>query len=352
MKVEAPERLEGIQVARAIAALSVAYFHSYSALRGFPESAQMPVEGLRVWGFLGVNFFFVISGYIICMVASKADFTVRSFFIKRIFRLYPMYWIVMAIAGAMVLAGKYDPDSLNHFLYSMTLLPQHVPTFYQLSWSLEREVVFYALAAMVIPLAGVPGLAVLLAGLAAGGWYFGNPWSFYLVDTAQADFLAGVLLFLTGGLWKRIGSTAPLVVGAGLLLYTRRHEFAFAPTVSLAIILIGMINLKLPWQRRPLRWVVATGDASYSLYLLHAIIFFWAYWLSANLPAWLNASLPAPIPDWACEPWRYATLLACCLISYATWWLIERPMIRIGNRIAGRDFAARQLEPVSASTIQ
>jgi exopolysaccharide production protein ExoZ len=342
MRVEASERLEGIQVARAIAALTVAYYHSYAALRGFPEAAQMPIESLKMWGFLGVNFFFVISGYIICLVASKDDFAVRSFFIKRIFRLYPMYWIVMAVAGAMVVAGKYDSDTVNHFLYSMTLLPQHEPTFYQPSWTLEREVVFYALAAMIIPLAGVPGLAVVLAALAAGGWYSGNSCSFHLVDTAQADFLAGVLAFLTSGLWKRIGSTAPLIVGAGLLVYTRSHEFAFAPTISLAIILIGMINLKLPWQRRPFRWAVATGNASYSLYLLHPIGFFWAYWISANLGT--------PMPDWLCEPWRYAALLAGCLISYATWKLIERPMIRFGNRIAGRNFRARQLTPVSAST--
>jgi exopolysaccharide production protein ExoZ len=342
MRVEASERLEGIQVARAIAALTVAYYHSYAALRGFPEAAQMPFESLKMWGFLGVNFFFVISGYIICLVASKDDFAVRSFFIKRIFRLYPMYWIVMAVAGAMVVAGKYDSDSVNHFLYSMTLLPQHEPTFYQPSWTLEREVVFYALAAMIIPLAGVSGLAVLLAALAAGGWYFGNPWSFHLVSTTQADFLAGVLVFLSGGIWKRIGSIVPLIGGAGLLVYTRSHEFAFAPTISLAIILIGMINLKLPWQRWPFRWVVATGNASYSLYLLHPIVFFWAYWTCANLPVQL--------PGWLCEPWRYATLLAGCLISYAMWQLIERPMIRVGNRIAGRNFRARQLKPVSAST--
>jgi exopolysaccharide production protein ExoZ len=63
------KKLEGIQVARAIAALSVAYFHSYIALRAFPESAQMPIPPLKQWGYLGVNFFFAISGYVICLIA-------------------------------------------------------------------------------------------------------------------------------------------------------------------------------------------------------------------------------------------------------------------------------------------
>jgi exopolysaccharide production protein ExoZ len=52
---------EGLQAARAIAALSVAYFHSYVAVRGFPEAAWMPIPWLKQWGFLGVDFFFAVS---------------------------------------------------------------------------------------------------------------------------------------------------------------------------------------------------------------------------------------------------------------------------------------------------
>jgi peptidoglycan/LPS O-acetylase OafA/YrhL len=61
-----PDKLERLQAARAIAALSVAYFHSYIALRAFPESAQIPIGPLKEWGYFGVNFFFSISGYVIC----------------------------------------------------------------------------------------------------------------------------------------------------------------------------------------------------------------------------------------------------------------------------------------------
>jgi exopolysaccharide production protein ExoZ len=91
-------KLEGLQAARAIAALTVAYYHSYVAIRSaFPESAWLPIAPLKDWGFLGVNFFFAISGYVICLVASKPSFNLRSFTIKRQFRLYPMYWVTMAI---------------------------------------------------------------------------------------------------------------------------------------------------------------------------------------------------------------------------------------------------------------
>jgi exopolysaccharide production protein ExoZ len=116
---------EGLQVARAIAALSVAYFHSYIALRPFPDAAQMPIVALKNWGYLGVNFFFAISGFVICLVASKPTFSPASFAVKRVFRLFPMYWVAMAMVVVLILLGKYRVEPLGHFLYSMTLLPQN-----------------------------------------------------------------------------------------------------------------------------------------------------------------------------------------------------------------------------------
>jgi peptidoglycan/LPS O-acetylase OafA/YrhL len=178
-----PNKLEGLQAARAVAALAVAYFHSYVALRGFPESSQHPIAFLKDWGFLGVNFFFAISGYVICLVIAKPSFSLGSFAIKRLFRLYPMYWVAMALIAIMIAAGKYRDEPLWHFLYSMTLLPQHGGPAYDVSWTLERELVFYALAAITVPVAGIPGLAVLLASLA----YVGLEWGQSLVVSSGLD---------------------------------------------------------------------------------------------------------------------------------------------------------------------
>jgi exopolysaccharide production protein ExoZ len=72
---EATGKLEGLQAARALASLSVAYFHSYPALRAFPETAINPIPFLKAWGFLGVDFFFAISGYVICLVVSRRSFS-------------------------------------------------------------------------------------------------------------------------------------------------------------------------------------------------------------------------------------------------------------------------------------
>lgn len=319
---------EGLQAGRAIAALSVAYFHSYVAVRAvFPEDAWAPIPWLKEWGFLGVNFFFAISGYVICMVVSKPDFTVRSFVIKRIFRLYPMYWVAMAIVVGLIAWGKYRIEPIDHFLYSMTLLPQPNTPAYDMSWTLERELVFYALAALVVPIFGITGLAATLSALAFAGWYFDNPWSFHLLSTTQADFLAGVLAFQAQPVLRRLGAALPIAAGGALLWYTRAHNFPFSVSISMGIIVSGFVNLSMPVSRAPFRWLVAVGNASYSVYLLHYFVF-----LVATIVAiqWVGLTLPA----WACEPWRLAIIVMCCLISSATWHLIERPMIALGNQVA------------------
>jgi exopolysaccharide production protein ExoZ len=244
----------------------------------------------------------------------------------------------------MFLAGKYDPDSIGHFLYSMTLLPQKGPPSYQISWTLEREMVFYFLAAITIPIAGIFGLAVLLAGLAYGGLVFRDPWSFHLVDLQQANFLGGVLVFLLSQrvrLWPSAAWGA-FMAGAGGLTYlwfVQSSIFPFATAICLSLVLLGMIHLRLPWQHWSLRWLLHVGDASYSIYLVHSVIFFYSYWFGAQF---------ASLPNWLCEPWRFATLIVSVLISYATWRFIEVPFIDIGNAIAARPVAAPPLaEPVT-----
>jgi exopolysaccharide production protein ExoZ len=186
--------------------------------------------------------------------------------------------------------------------------------------------VFYALAAAIVPFGGVRALALTLAGLAVLGWQLGNPWSFHLVSTTQADFLAGVLVFLGSGVFRNIGSAVPIATGLVLLTYTRSHDFPFATPICMAILLVGMVNLRLPWHRQPFRLLVLAGDASYSIYLLHYIVFL--------IAAMASVRLGFTLPTWVCEPFRFAAIAACCLISYLTWRVIERPMIRFGNQLS------------------
>src|SRR5262249_16338647 len=126
---------------------------------------------------------------------------VRSFAIRRFFRLYPVY---LAVILAMVLlkgCGVFMPTSykLLNILYSMTLLPhgEDVQPFLAVTWSLEFEIMFYLLAVLAVPILGFWGLAAVLLGLVSCAYPFGQPaFSFHLLRTLNADFLAGVAAYL------------------------------------------------------------------------------------------------------------------------------------------------------------
>jgi hypothetical protein len=129
------KKLPGIQVGRAIAALSVFHFHSYIALGYFDQSKLHTNAWLAAHGAIGVNFFFAISGFIVCYIAGRPNFEPISFLLKRFFRIYPLSAIV-------TLAMRLDRDEVgNCYSRSVRLLRDYQISFdhtaaqaYQLGW--------------------------------------------------------------------------------------------------------------------------------------------------------------------------------------------------------------------------
>ena len=62
----------------------------------FPPSTSYPIPILKDYGFLAVNFFFAISGFVVCLVAVKPNFRPLEFLFRRAFRLYPL-WIITSL---------------------------------------------------------------------------------------------------------------------------------------------------------------------------------------------------------------------------------------------------------------
>ena len=159
------DRLPGLQVARAVAALSIAYFHSWVALVRFPKDTAFPLPILTGHGWLAVDLFFAISGFVICLVVSRPGFSVGSFLIKRVFRLYPLWLATLTIFAVLALLwrGPTETETLGYFLYSATLLPTEQFPFYNIGWSLQHEMIFYLIAAVIAPIFGLYGIAAFLA---------------------------------------------------------------------------------------------------------------------------------------------------------------------------------------------
>ncbi|WP_256809013.1 acyltransferase [Bradyrhizobium sp. Bra64] len=315
------EKELGIQSARAVAALCIMYFHSWIALVRFPEGAAWQIPVLTKYGWLAVDFFFAISGYVICMVVTKPNFSPTSFLIKRVFRLYPLWLVTLTAFAGMVLVWREptETETVNHFLLSATLLPTNPLPWYGPGWSLQHEMAFYVLAAVIVPFGGVSGLIAFLLATAVAAHIFPLPWYVSQIALRHPEFLAGILAFLLAPRLKVVGFIFPLTLGL-LLLLALMNQFGqefVAP--ALFFLVIAFVNLK-----SPPAVLVVIGDASYSIYLIHMATFFVVSSVTSKIT----------LPWWFAEPLRFLTMAAIIGASFLCWKWFELPMTRYGSRVA------------------
>ena len=210
----------------------------------------------------------------------------------------------------------------------MTLLPGSGERYYAVTWTLEHEVIFYLLAAVIVPWFGRMWLAALLAALVSVAYFvkpeFGNIHIFTMV---HADFLVGILAYQYREGLRRLGVWMPLLCSPALY-YFGYQGFQLAVPAGSFLALVGCSNVRFAWNRWPLRAAVILGDASYSIYLSHWILLYLSNRLAWGIePTWASA-----------EFWRFGTLVAICTVSVLLWYGFEKPINEFGHRLsqAGR----------------
>ena len=142
------DRIDLLQAGRAVAALAVVLFHVDTIATAY--GAQPILGGVFALGERGVDFFFVLSGFII-VYAHQNDqqglISLKRYATRRIVRLYPVLWLV---AGSVLLLNFFldgEMPSFEKILTSMTLLPSITWPSPAVSWTLRHEILFYALFA-------------------------------------------------------------------------------------------------------------------------------------------------------------------------------------------------------------
>jgi exopolysaccharide production protein ExoZ len=337
-----------------------------------------------IWGDSGVPFFFVLSGFLIPWI-HFADINrpagLMAFVRKRLARIYPIYWIVFALAvfaaiwlpAPMALTFSYDGLTL---LKGLLLLPQDpqlvdgigAPVLV-VAWSLQYEMCFYALvaASIVSRWLGATGLLLLCANFAsceANGCTF--PRTFFAnhcillfamgfvvavlirgtvrLPQARRVTMVAAALFVAFGLMES-------VLGHPVLRIDRRLGYG---TLS-ALLIWGLVQQDLDKpsteRRRPgERWWLELGDASYVLYLVHlplmVILCKTALWLGLQRAGVLGAMTA-----------YVAILPACVAAAVALHRLLEKPLLRVlsggrierGQRDATGTHRSHSNSPVSAS---
>ncbi|MFJ5797495.1 acyltransferase family protein [Streptomyces decoyicus] len=294
-----PSRLRALDGLRLLAALMVAAYH-YGGRNGEIAQAwggspahQFPTAApLFAYGCLGVQIFFVISGFVICL--SGWGRTLRAFIASRVSRLYPAYWAAILLVTAVFALPWVAFEALapSEVLTNLTMLqqPLGVDRVLGVCWTLWAEMRFYALFALCVVLPGATRRRVVLF---CAGWTLAAA----LAQAAHQPFLDTVLMpeyapFFIGGvglyLLHRYGARDPIawaivlvswLIGqhyavAGLWHAPSATAFSYRSTaviiavVTLGFALVAAVALgKLHWANW--RWLTVAGALTYPFYLVH-----------------------------------------------------------------------------------
>jgi exopolysaccharide production protein ExoZ len=325
-------KLPGIQVGRAVAATAVFYFHSYIGLSPFNRDLLYTWEWLASRGASGVDLFFAISGFIVCYVAAAPDFTPASFLWKRFFRIYPLNLVVTLLMVAFVMQGIRISDDVSpiHVLQSILILPQAAPV-NSVGWTLEYEIAFYLLAALLLPRGGPLALLIYcgISFLIGIWWKPEMPVIARFVTEHHAAFGAGVVAYMAAVRLPRMPVwvawiTSIAVPCAGVVALRVGHVIPFSLVTPGDCFFIVLGLAFLPWAPQ---WLVRFGDVSYGFYLLH--------WPVIALMTYVALDVVHP-SERAGEVWRWNTFLYIWILALVSWGYLEKPI----NRWA-RDFIAR-----------
>ncbi|MEU1415251.1 acyltransferase [Streptomyces sp. NPDC005731] len=300
-----PARLAAIDGLRMVAAVMVAAYHflgtptphfwGRTALRDFAPL----LHEISRYGWLGVEFFFAISGFVICM--SCWGRTPAQFTVSRIARLFPAYWCAVLLVVALVLvsrtghwpaATRIDPRTVLGNL-TMAPGPLGLDLVDKVSWTLWVEARFYLLMAVLL----VFGLSYRRVAAFCGAWLLAgvialevqSPLLDELIQPRYTGlFVTGIILYLMHRfgqsllLWLllcfawcyeltvlefRVADHAAVPPGE-----SRPSWIVCAAVLTLCLGLLALAGAGGPLARLQRRWLITAGGLTYPFYLVHQSI--------------------------------------------------------------------------------
>ncbi|MGI4797142.1 MAG: acyltransferase family protein [Janthinobacterium lividum] len=341
MQARSKPTLIGIQYLRGFAALAVVFYHVFS------NRVAQDWSSYRNFGIVGVDVFFIISGFIMWRTTSREAIPdPLSFLLRRATRIYPAWWIALTIWIVMrfVVPDRLHNADVNMWsvITSYALAPYyhsifqgHVWPILVPGWTLELEILFYLLFAGTLWITSGPIRLVIimtvLIGLSIAGVLHGvvNAFLEDLTSPLMLEFAAGIIVATQ---FSRLRAL-PSIVSAALLIVGVCLVGAFANLVTddasgraltlgsgATLIVAGVIGLENRLRTAPMWGLLILGDASYSLYLTHPISISMAafVWERLHLP---TASSPVAV---FFVPLAMIVAVAVALLFY---WLIEIPLL-------------------------
>ena len=283
-------RIHELDVLRFFAAFAVVVHHYHEHLFGWGQTMLGVADPISRFGYLGVELFFMISGFVILMSAEGR--TTKQFAISRFVRLYPTYWLAIGLTTVVMVATGAGPP-IGDVVANLTMLHtylgvEHLDGTY---WSLVVEMRFYLLMAIAIRLGLLDRIEDLLLGWMcfAAVRLLVQPPDFIdqlLLSRYAHLFIAGAVFYLV---WRdhaftgrRVGLLVLAVVlgvrYAGFDAAERAidHSASFPSwQPRVAVVLFFATFLVISWNGIPGlrgRNLATLGAITYPLYLLHHMI--------------------------------------------------------------------------------
>jgi exopolysaccharide production protein ExoZ len=336
-----------IQYLRGCAALMVVLFHLALQLRRIGYEGYWPGFPLSS----GVDIFFVISGFVM-WITTRRGATTGEFLRRRVVRIVPLYWLLTTLVLAVLIAFPRAMHN-NHLVWmhvvsSYLFFPAVHPTeggMFPLlipGWSLNFEMFFYvlfglglllpstmrlvAISSILCALAAVPFLADI-PPLTALGFY---------TDSRVLEFAYGMALGRLFAKDFRLPVTLAVLcvlVGAALLAASDAYTPPLVGNgLSALLVVAGAVMIERSRGAMKIPALHLLGDASYSIYLSHALVLalITTFWLETPL----SHSPGGPFVFGALEV--AAVLTAGVFLSLC----IERPLLRLGRAITSYPFAS------------
>ncbi len=360
---------------RGIAALAIAARHA-----PFLWQAGHPT-GVLQRSYLAVDFFFVLSGFVLSYAYSErfeTGMTARQFMLARLVRVYPLYFLAFvytfAVAINLFIFSNTDVSTISiDPLFAILFIPspftQQLFPMNQPAWSLFFELAANAafgligkrlngwtLAAIVCPAALILALAVCFDGLGfgtgSGAMDAGWQWRSFGAGLARVaySFFAGVLIFR---LWKVASPkwrTPPVLLVAALCgilaacppaKYQAAFDLAATLLIFPALVFLGAASKPGKRAARLFAWL---GGISYGIYVLQMPVFSYAHAIANKIGGdFGNVSLFLPA----------MSLMLVVAVATAADDCVDRPVRRELTKFFGRPRGVqRQPEPAVAERVQ
>jgi peptidoglycan/LPS O-acetylase OafA/YrhL len=293
---------------RGLAVLGVVIYHCHPRLVG------TWIHYGSLWGWAGVNLFFVLSGFLITSILLEArgkPYYFRNFYARRALRIWPVYVLVLLICyanapwfiGPSVLDAVKAAPWLAYLLFIQNLFHLAIPPAIGQTWSLAIEEQYYFLWAPLVRFLRRPWMLtiVLVVALVSSAlmrrahfaWITPTHTLIHLDGIALGSMLAIGLytlrfsrraLLLTGLTGLVLGIAAAATIAGGTAFLDSALALGFGGAVLAAIASTGARNpLNAALSRGPLAFY---GRISYGLYMIHIMVFIYFGWFDRKMDAY------------------------------------------------------------------